>query len=213
MSSLPLTFHPHEGDPPPCPVFVRPCPPCSPAQTCREVVRDASGRIVQTIDRQKSAGGTVQATTRDASGRIIGTATTNPNAGGSSQTTYRDASGRLTGTASTQPTTGASSRTTYRDASGRIDGQRRHPDWQRLRQQHPVPRRLGTAHWQLSHQRQFVGIIHRHPARCLRPADRQQHGQREMPRRRGGSCSGAGSRRSRHADQKSTCLTRIGKLR
>jgi len=78
----------------------------SPAQTCREVVRDASGRIVQTIDRQKSSGGTVQATTRDASGRIIGTATTNPNAGGSAQTHCRDASGRLTGTASTQPPTG-----------------------------------------------------------------------------------------------------------
>ena len=92
------------------------------AQTCREVVRDASGRIVQTIDRQKSAGGTVQATTRDASGRIIGTATTRPNAGGSAQTNYRDASGRITGTASTQPTTGASSRTTYRDASGRLSG-------------------------------------------------------------------------------------------
>jgi hypothetical protein len=28
----------------------------SPAQTCREVVRDSSGRIVQTIDRQKQAG-------------------------------------------------------------------------------------------------------------------------------------------------------------
>jgi YD repeat-containing protein len=46
----------------------------SPAQTCSEVVRDSSGRIVKTIDRQKSAGGSVQATTRDASGRIIGTA-------------------------------------------------------------------------------------------------------------------------------------------
>jgi hypothetical protein len=45
----------------------------SPAQTCRKVVRDASGRIVQTIDRQKSSGGTVQATTtRDASGRLTG---------------------------------------------------------------------------------------------------------------------------------------------
>ncbi len=72
----------------------------SPAQTCRELVRDASGRIVQTIDRQTSAGGGVQATTRDASGRIIGTATTHPNAGGRSQTHYRDASGRITGTAS-----------------------------------------------------------------------------------------------------------------
>lgn len=92
------------------------------AQTCREQVRDASGRIVQTIERKKTLGGTVQATTRDASGRIIGTSTTSTNAGGGSQSTYRDASGRLTGTATKQPTTGASSRTTYRDASGRLNG-------------------------------------------------------------------------------------------
>ena len=38
-----------------------------PAQTCREVVRDASGWIVLTTDRQKSAGDSVQSTTRDAS--------------------------------------------------------------------------------------------------------------------------------------------------
>ncbi|MEY3894550.1 MAG: hypothetical protein RLZZ214_69 [Verrucomicrobiota bacterium] len=71
----------------------------SPAQNCREVTRDASGRIVQTIDRQKITGGTVQATTRDASGRIIGTATTSPNASlsGSFTGTQRDQSGRLTG--------------------------------------------------------------------------------------------------------------------
>ena len=53
------------------------------AQTCREVARDSSGRIVQTIDRQKQSGGTVQAVTRDASGRIIGTATTRTNSSGS----------------------------------------------------------------------------------------------------------------------------------
>ncbi len=92
------------------------------ADTCREVVRDASGRIVQTIDRQKNAGGTVQATTRDPSGRIIGTANTSTNAGGNSQTTYRDASGRMTGTAATRPSTATSSHTTYRDASGRLIG-------------------------------------------------------------------------------------------
>ncbi len=71
----------------------------SPAQPCREVVRDASGRIVQTIDRQKSMGGTVQATTRDASGRIIGTATTSPNASssGSFTGTQHDVAGRLIG--------------------------------------------------------------------------------------------------------------------
>jgi hypothetical protein len=78
------------------------------AQACREVVRDASGRIVQTIDRQKSAGGTERAVIRDASGRIIDTATTNPNAGGSSQTNYRDASGRITAS--------------QRDSSGRLTG-------------------------------------------------------------------------------------------
>ena len=44
----------------------------APAQSHREVVRDASGRIVQTIDRPKSTGATVQATTRDASGRLTG---------------------------------------------------------------------------------------------------------------------------------------------
>ena len=72
-----------------------------PAETCREVVRDSSGRIVQTIDRQKQSGGTVQSVTRDASGRIIGTAITRPNSGGAS-TQYRDSSSRLTGSASTQ---------------------------------------------------------------------------------------------------------------
>lgn len=53
-----------------------------PAQTCREVVPDASGRIVQTIDRQKTTGGSVQANTRTSSE--------------SSSATQRDASGRLT---------------------------------------------------------------------------------------------------------------------
>jgi hypothetical protein len=93
-----------------------------PAETCREVVRDSSGRIVQTIDRRKQKGGTVQATTRDASGRIIGTATTRPNSGGGARTEYRDASGRLTGFATTQPASGGSSRTIFRDASGRLAG-------------------------------------------------------------------------------------------
>lgn len=48
----------------------------SPARSCREVVRDSSGRVVQTIDRQKQAGGSERAVIRDASGRVIGTATT-----------------------------------------------------------------------------------------------------------------------------------------
>lgn len=73
----------------------------SPAQICREVVRDSSGRIVQTIDRQKTTSGTVHAATRDATGRITGTATTQPTSGGNSQTTYRDASGRMSSSAST----------------------------------------------------------------------------------------------------------------
>jgi len=94
----------------------------SPAQTCREVVRDSSGRIVQTIERHQQTGGTVRSVTRDASGRIIGTATTRSNSSGSAHTTYRDASGRLTGSASTQSPTSNSSRTTYRDASGRLTG-------------------------------------------------------------------------------------------
>ena len=81
------------------------------AKTCREVLRNASGRIVQTIDRQKSAGGTVQAITRDASGRIIGTATTHPNAGGSAQTTYRDTNGGMDGTADTRTGNGSGATT------------------------------------------------------------------------------------------------------
>lgn len=39
------------------------------AQTCREVVRDSFGRIVQAISRQTSPSGTVQSVTRDGSGR------------------------------------------------------------------------------------------------------------------------------------------------
>lgn len=71
------------------------------ADTCTEVVRDDSGRIVQTIERVKGPSGTVQATTRDTSGRITGTAVSQPNKGGS-RTDYRDASGRLTAPAATQ---------------------------------------------------------------------------------------------------------------
>ena len=73
----------------------------SPAQTCREVVRDSSGRVVQTIERRKSAGGTDQAVIRDASGRITGTATTRNSGRKTTTTEYRDANGRLTGSAST----------------------------------------------------------------------------------------------------------------
>lgn len=96
--------------------------PVAPAQTCREVVRDASGRIVQTIERQKQVGGTERAVIRDASGRITGTATTQTTAGGSGRTAFRDASGRVSGTASTHGANSGTTSTTYRDASGRLTG-------------------------------------------------------------------------------------------
>ncbi len=63
----------------------------SPAQTCREIVRDASGRIVQTIDRQKGSGETVQATTRNALGRLTDSQTTNTSHSESFTGTQRDA--------------------------------------------------------------------------------------------------------------------------
>jgi hypothetical protein len=94
----------------------------SPAQTCREVVRDASGRVVQTIDRQKQADGGGHNTYRDASGRIAGSATSKTTASGGSSTTYRDASGRLAGSATTSNFSGSGSRTQFRDASGRLIG-------------------------------------------------------------------------------------------
>ena len=94
----------------------------SPAQPCREVVRDSSGRVVQTIYHQKSSGGTVRSVIRDASGRTIGTSTSQTSAGGHTRTTYRDASGRMTGAATTNGSSTGSSRTTYRDASGRMTG-------------------------------------------------------------------------------------------
>jgi hypothetical protein len=92
----------------------------SPAQTCREVVRDSSGRVVQTKETRKSGSGTTSVT-RDASGRVIGTATSQTN-GSVTRTDYRDASGRMTGSANTKGSSAASSQTTYRDASGRVAG-------------------------------------------------------------------------------------------
>jgi len=95
----------------------------SPAQACRELFRDSSGRIVQTVERQQQAGGTMRTVTRDASGRITGTATTRAGGGTTTRTDYRDAGGRLTGSATTQGHAHSnSSRTTYRDASGRVAG-------------------------------------------------------------------------------------------
>ncbi len=91
------------------------------ADNSREVVRDASGRLIQTIDHQKDANGTVNSVTRDASGRLIGTAVSHPNSGGDS-TVYRDASGRLTGAAQTSAAGAGTAHTTYRDASGRLTG-------------------------------------------------------------------------------------------
>jgi hypothetical protein len=54
----------------------------SPAQTCREVVRDSSGRMMQTIERQKSIGGVERTVTCDASGRVTGTSTSQTSPGG-----------------------------------------------------------------------------------------------------------------------------------
>jgi len=68
----------------------------STAETCREVVRDASGRVAQTIDHQKSSGGTVRAVIRDASGRTIGTSTSQTS-GSTTRPGYRDAYGCMTG--------------------------------------------------------------------------------------------------------------------
>ena len=70
--------------------------------------RDASGRIVGTVD--KSSTGTV--TRRDASGRIVETSSKST----TGSTTYRDGSGRITKTDSTSST----GTTTTRDGSGRI---------------------------------------------------------------------------------------------
>ena len=78
------------------------------AETCRDVVRDASGRIVQTVESQKNSNGTTKSVTRDASGRIVSTSSGAPSANGKMQTTYRDASGRLIGSAATQTTPGGS---------------------------------------------------------------------------------------------------------
>lgn len=128
-------------------------------------MRDAYGRIVQTIERHKQAGGTERAVTRDASGRITGTATTRPNAGGSARTEYRDASGRITGT---HP---AHHGNLVPDHLPRCqwadDRQRRHPDRQRLRHHDPLSGRLGAPHRQFGLQRQSVGVAHCHSARCL----------------------------------------------
>lgn len=92
------------------------------AQTCREVVRDSSGRLVQTIERRTSGDGTVHAVIRDAAGRVAGTFVTRPDGGGGSRTEYRDASGRHAGSAITRGGSSGSSRTTYRDGSGRFSG-------------------------------------------------------------------------------------------
>jgi len=92
------------------------------SETCREVVRDTSGRVTQNIDHQKSSGGTARSVIRDASGGTIGTSTSQTSSGGHNPTTYRDASGRVTGVASTNGSSSGSSQTTYRDASGRTAG-------------------------------------------------------------------------------------------
>ena len=92
------------------------------AHTCREVVRDSSGRVVQTIERRTDVGGTVHTVIRDASGRLAGTSITRPDGGGGSRTDYRDANGRHSGSATTRSNGSGSSNTSYRDAQGRSSG-------------------------------------------------------------------------------------------
>ena len=91
------------------------------AETCREVVRDASGRVTQTIDHQKSGNGTVRSVIRDASGRMIGTSTSQTSGTTGSRTDFRDASGRSTGNQTTNGSSGFATGT-RRDASGRVTG-------------------------------------------------------------------------------------------
>ena len=57
-----------------------------PAQTCREVVRDASGHVVQTVEHRKGIGGIAHSIIRDAAGRIIGTSTSQTGSGGTTRT-------------------------------------------------------------------------------------------------------------------------------
>jgi hypothetical protein len=139
----------------------------SPAQICREVVRDSSGRIVQTIDCQSLSGGAERAVIRDTSGRIIGTATTSNSGGSSTHTQFRDASGRLTGSAVSQGSAGGSSRTAYWDASGSLAGN--------------------------ASTNRNSGIFQRHPTRCLGSPGQQQLGQREVPRSGGSPRADIGS--------------------
>ena len=93
----------------------------SPAQTCHEVVRDSSGWIVQTIERQKQAGGTERAVIRDASGRVAGSADTSKTGSGR-RTQFRDASGRSAGTETTSGCSSGNVTATRRDASGPVTG-------------------------------------------------------------------------------------------
>lgn len=109
---------PYEDDPASCPAIVH----FGHRLTRPDLPGGGSGRVVQTIDRQKQAGGTERAVIRDASGRIIGTATTRVSTGGNAHTTYRDANGRSAGSATTQGSSSGASRTTYRDANGRTSG-------------------------------------------------------------------------------------------
>ena len=74
------------------------------AGSCRKTVRDASGRIVQTIDTHRTDSMT-RSVIRNASGRIVGTSTSQASTGGTAQTSFRDASGRITGSASSHGAT------------------------------------------------------------------------------------------------------------
>lgn len=91
------------------------------AQTNREVVRDSSGGLVQTIERRIEPNGQITSTTRDAAGRLIQESTTQVSPCGRATTQYRDSGGRLIGTAQSQAL-GVTQKTQFRDASGRLTG-------------------------------------------------------------------------------------------
>jgi hypothetical protein len=91
------------------------------AQSSRETVRDASGRIVQSIEHRQDQGGRVTSVIRDASGRIIGTTQTSASTSGQTRTQYRDAQARITGTAQSHASA-LQQHTQFRDATGRLSG-------------------------------------------------------------------------------------------
>ena len=75
--------------------------------TEREIIRDATGKVVGTATTDGN-----RTIYRDATGKTTGTATKDGN-----RTIYRDATGKTVGTA-----TESGNRTTYRDATGKTSG-------------------------------------------------------------------------------------------